>query len=803
MKLFIYQLKQAYLSLKQSLAFSLSIITTMGITLGALLCVATLAYIMLFKPLPYPEQEQLHYVEHHLISDKKKIDGTAFTYPNLIHLYKNQTLFEQSALMYLDADVITSLENEPMRVINFVTPEWFNLFAIPLEFGRGFEQSEGLNTHQLVTVITYQTWQKDFAGSPDILDKSLDFGGKSFKIIGVVAKDYLAVPVGGASNAPQLYIPWDFNSVSEHDRQAWGNDDGSLYFIGKSNKQSTATPLSQSEQLTHLINNNWQNQVSDINFFKGWSINIIASPLKNQIIADSKTSVYLLLIGAIGLVVIAGVNIANLLLSRTAEKQQQLAICAALGATRKQLFSGILSEISLLMFAAIFVAQLVSMAGFSALHYLLGEYLPRISELSLNLFSYTLSAILVVLLTIFFALTCRRIINYRELNTSLQSSGKGNGLQVSKTTRQVLITSQIAVAATLIFINFMLFQDAYNLMKKPLGYQTENTYAVVLALPNADQSLNEQAITELKTNLLHLPKIEQVSQSARPTIFGTYALTTEHDNKRYTPKGKDVDHHYFELIEQPIIAGDNFTQAQIKDREAVMIVNDILAKQLAPTGSALGLTFTNGAKIIGVTKSIHVPGQSYQEARFYHPARLSRNMLLIKVKAEQKLTREEVISQLKAVDKQFSLFSFASLDEYKDQRLFSATTTAMVTIALTAITILLSAIGLYGILKYSSQMRRFEIGTRMAVGAKGKDIIGLIIKDNSAALMIGIITSLVILMTLYIAFSDALANYLTVELISVFITTGALISLISFFACYLPLRQYIKKPAVHCLRGSE
>jgi len=804
MNLFFYQLKQAYLSLKQKPGFVFSVVSTMGITLGALLCVLTLGYIMLIKPLPYPDQERLYNVEHQLVN-QGEVDGNAFTYPNLMHLFKHQAVFEQTALLYVDGAVITSLPAEPMAGISYVTPKWFDLFATKMVLGRTFDESEKLNSYHPVAILSYQMWQTEFAGDENILDQNVTFGGKSFQIIGVVSKDNIELPLAGAGFNTQLYIPWDFNTVSERDRKAWGNDDGGLMFIGKIKASLSDSQSNQqrNQLLTKLINDNWQEQVNAHEFFKGWSINLNAITLKSYVIADGQRSVILLLIGALGLVAIACANIANLFISRTAERQHQLAICAALGASRKQLFNSISTETILLMLLAIIVAQVFTFAGFAALHYFLGDYLPRINELGLNSFSVLSSLCILVILTLVFSHLCRKMINYHALNTTLQTSGKGNGVQVSKNVRNILITSQIAVATALIFINIVLYKDAIELVDQPLGYDTENIYAAVLALPNIERSLQAEHLTDLKKALIESPKIIAVSQSMRPSGFGTFAITTQADNQRFSIAGKDVDDQYFSLIDQEIIEGDNFTSAQIKDRELGIIINDVFAKKLSPNGSAIGIKFTNGASVIGVVKSINVPGKTSISPRFYVPASLSRNMLLIKVKDGQILPREELISNLKAIDKSLSLFSFSTLTAYKNDRLFSATTTAFTTIVLTVITFLLSGIGLYGILKYSSQMRRFEIGTHMAIGAKGKNIVAMVIKDNASALLMGIVLSMLILLGIYVSFSDNLTRYISIDLVPLFISTLALISFISFLACYLPLRQYIKNPAVHSLRGSD
>jgi len=162
-----------------------------------------------------------------------------------------------------------------------------------------------------------------------------------------------------------------------------------------------------------------------------------------------------------------------------------------------------------------------------------------------------------------------------------------------------------------------------------------------------------------------------------------------------------------------------------------------------------------------------------------------------------------MLFSLKQVSNQLSLFSFTSLDEYKAQRLFTSKATAYTTIVLMALTLLLSGVGLYGILSYSTQMRRFEIGTRLAIGAKRHDMIMLIIKDNVIAISLGIISSVFSLMLLSLVFNEQLNNYFSWQLAPISLLTFALIVIISFSACYLPLRQYINKPVICSLKGSD
>ncbi len=797
----IYQLKQAFLSLQKSKGFVASVIITIGITLGALICASSLAYIMFIKPLPYPEQERLINVEHQLIDHNGNVDGRAFTYPNLMYLYQQQTIFEQSALIYRDGAVLTSVASEPMLPVSYVNPEWFEMLNATTAIGRGFESSEQIDQFNPVAVISYQLWQETFDGTPDVLSKSLTFADKSFQIIGVLSESFVEPQIAGPGFDTQVYIPWDYNSVVEEERNAWGNDDSGLSFIGK--LKAPLTAIQVSEALATLVNSNWQAQVAERQFFNNWRIGIEATKLQDYIISDSAQNVILLVIGSLGLVIIACTNIANLFIARTAQRQKLLATMAAVGASRRQLFGGMVAETGIMMVFAVLLAQGIAIAGFNTIEHYLADELPRIDELGINGFFISISLVLATVLTLIFSWLTLRMVNYRVLSASLQSSGKGNGVQVSKRVRNLLISCQIAIATLLVFINLLLFQDAINMVNQPLGYETDNRYAMVLAFPSSEQRLNEDQLTQLKKALHASPKITDVSQAMRPTLFSTRAITVAETQQRLTARGKDIDHHYFQLVNQRLIAGRNFTEEDIQNRERVVVVNEVLAQQLAPNGEAIGVTFTNGAKVIGVVETITVPGQRYTEGRFYYPASLSRNMLLVKVAEHQKLSREEVVTIFKNVDQQLKLFSFSSLTDNKNARLFSSISTAYTTLVLVILTFALSALGLYGILHFATQMRRAEIGTRMSIGAKGSDIIRLIIKDNAIAILTGLGISIVVLGAGYLVFNSLLNDLVSKGVLLSFIVTLMLISMVAFCACYLPLRQYIYQPVVKSLRGSQ
>jgi predicted permease len=800
----LYLLKQAWASLKNKPGFVTAVVTTMSLTLGALLCVLTLAYLLLVSPLPYPESGSLFTVEHNLVDRNGDIDGNAFTYPNLMHLYDKQTVFSELGIMYLDADVLVSKPSHPTLPISFITPEWFSLLGAEMAVGRSFESTEALNTYNPVAVLSYQTWKNEFALDADILSMKVQFGDVSYRIVGVLSENFIEPQIYGVGNKSQVFLPWDYNSVSPSERKKWGNDDGGLMMLGKLKSGNSSTQSTQ--QLAALVSDNWQQQVAGHQFFNGWSIGIKLHSLESVILANSQSTVYLLIAGVIGLVLIASTNIANLFMSRTVGRSRQIAICAALGASRKQLFKTMLAESLLLMGIASFIALYIASLGFKGMQLFLSHYLPRIDELSLHFSTLACAFILMLGFALFFAYLSMRMIDYRALNQSIQSGGKGTGIQVSKKMRQGLVLCQIAVVTLLVFINIVLFKEAFTTINRSSGFETQDISFLVLSLPKVNEA--QQAglsvhVEEVRNKLAALPQVEGVSQSMAPMPFFTLALSRLGGEERYSMRAKDVDHAYFKLIEQPLLAGNHFSESDIKDKNNVMIINDVFAKQLAPNGDALGLKFDNGATVVGVVKGILIPGQTTIEPRFYFPASPARNMFLIKTKSGQVINREQVVKVLLQVSSELKLFSLSTLESRRVERLFAQYTTALTSGALAIITFLLAGLGLYGILSYSTQIRRFEIGTRLAIGAKRKEVVKLIFKDNASMILLGMLTSLLVLLVLYLGFKDSLEDYLSGNVVVSLLLTVAPITMLSLFACYWPLRKYINQPAIYSLRGSD
>jgi predicted permease len=703
-----------------------------------------------------------------------------------------------------------------MNVV-YTTPEFHQLLDSPMALGRMFEASEGLDTNNPVALLSYNTWQKEYNGSADILDKKINLSSISYRVVGVLAENFAEPTLNGIGLKTQVWLPWDFNQTGERQRKSYGNINGGLKFFGKLKEGVSASQAKQ--LLTPLVSDNWVEGVADQDFFKGWTIDMRMRSVQDVVLGGSKSIAVMLLAGVVGLVLIACANISNLFMSRTAEKQRQMSIQAAIGATKKHLFKSMLAETSILMFLSILVALVIAKVGFYIMQQYLGAVLPRVNELSLSVVTFGSAVLVAMAFGLFFAQLSISMINYRALNTTLQSSGKGSGLQVSKRTRHILIASQVALATVLVFANFSLLKDAVKTINAPIGFATEDMSTLILNFSSTDFPTSEEAkpiMAEIMEKLKALPQVESLSQGRGPLDgFNVRALTNEADNKRYTPYFKSVSDTYFDMIEQPLVQGDNFTLVDRKDRNNVMIVNQAFAKQLKADGNVVNMKIGTGGPnpytIVGVVKDIALPGDrpvgsntvGGEIPRAYVPLGLNAQSFILKFKPDQTVNRKQIGALLTSVDSRYSVFSFDAASTLLTQTLFAEITTAVTTAVLASLVFLLAGIGWYGILSYGTQLRRFELGARMAIGATKRHLITLIITDNTKSVLIGFIGSAILFALAYIGLSEYIQPFLTWQVLPMVIASVIMIVLVTLFACYWPLRQYINQPAIFTLRGSE
>jgi len=805
---FIYQLKQVFCSLKHKPNFVMTVVISMGITLGSLLCVIILSNLILNKTFPYPEQDKVLVLQHGLYDQKQSLIGHMFPFPSLMHIYKNEAAFKEKALIsYYEAQVKF---NDNSRTVNlsFATPELSSMLSIPMSKGRFFDANEALGLHKSGAVISYQVWKNQFSLTEDILEQTVNFSGISHKVIGVTAKGFIEPELMATGRKTQVWLPWDFESSSAMLKSAWGMIHEPLFFIGKLTDEYTAE--NAVDYLTINLNEKWQSEVMGQDWAKGWFVEMRLTPIGKYILGDNKQMLYMLLAASLGLLLIAVVNIANLFISRAAETKHNLAIHSALGASKKAIVKLLFLEIVSLMLLSVVFAIVVCTIEFHILKTYLVTLLPRINELSIDVISVFSLISIAVILSLIFSLLASKHINFKVIQSALSSSGKGVKAQVSKPLRNFLIISQITLVTLMVFVSSIILMDATNTIFKPVGFNANNTMSINMTRVSANKPERAQYsafMKALKEQTNALPQVKSVTHAISP--FSAYAIrATEIDKtgQKFSPYMKWVDNKYFTVIEQTLLQGRNFSDDDIKNLTDVVIINEQFANEIQSGGDVLGLQLVNNNKrykIIGIVKSIQIPNQPYDSKRAYFPGADHWLNMLVRFNEGQSISESNFRELVTNIDARFDLRDYETVKSVHYKMMFSQITTAITTIVLTLLILFLASIGLYSIANYNVHLRQSELATRLAIGAKKRDIVKLFLLENAINLIIAIGISLVFLIGVYGFYAQELSGFIDINIIPLsFFTLGLVISLLAG-SIYLPLRGLIHKPVAHTLKGSE
>ncbi|GMV28824.1 MAG: ABC transporter permease [Rhodanobacteraceae bacterium] len=803
----ISQLKAASAGLSRKKGYVATVMLTMGLTLGGLLCALSLNYLLLFQPLPYPNQASLFVARQALTDEQGREQGQSLSYPGLLHLYKKQESFQAAAMVDFAKDVITSLPSQPLVFATYVTPEYGSMFDVKMARGRFLGADEGLDAHVPSVVISYEAWTTYFDRREDILEQSLKLSADAqFRIVGVTAKDFVEPSLKETGRRTHVWVPWDFDIAPKY--WGWTSPTDTLVLTGLLKPDTSAEQARQS--LTQILSPTWQDQVAGTAAsYRGWTTRVELTSVRDVILGNSRLVALTLLAGMAGLVLIACINIINLILCRIGEQQRALSIHAALGAKKRHIFQLLFREIGLLVGAAVVFGLVVVQAGFHALKTLLGDVLPRAQELSISLVTVGAAILLALSLAWLFAFIGSRVIDFRRLNLIISSGGKNSGVQVSSRVRNLLIASQVTVASFIIFVSCALFANAYGTLSQDRGYdlsRVHNVYLNYSALDGAAAGALQAAAIEMRDGLRALPNVETVSQSHSPLQdFIASVMVSSTSQVRYPIELKRIDHYYLDMLGTKVVAGRGFTAEEIKDANPVMLVNRTFARQLGGEDAALGQKLTRDKSapytVVGVVDDIVFPNQEKARPRVFLPAAEAGLSFVIKYRKGQVLSREEMVSFVQRTNSRLGVFLYDSLEVQQRQMLFAQFVLAVTTLALVAIVVLLATVGLYGIISYATQLRRIEIGTRMAIGAKPRHIIAMAIRDYATPVLLGIGASLVIVAVLLVSGAGGASAYLSSGLMLVGLQSLVVVLAFSLLAVYLSVRGFIRRPAIYSLRA--
>ncbi len=301
-----------------------------------------------------------------------------------------------------------------------------------------------------------------------------------------------------------------------------------------------------------------------------------------------------------------------------------------------------------------------------------------------------------------------------------------------------------------------------------------------------------------KKSIAGLPEVEAVSRSHSPLqrFIDTDVLSVSTGNK-YPISIKRIDHKYIELTNQSLIEGKDFSQAEVRDNSHVMLINKAFADQLGFEKKIIGMQLKRGNinyVVKGIVNNVDYPNEKLDTPRAYLIASESGFNYVINYKEGKGLSREELVKVIQDINPYVDVFLYDDLEEQLVAMQFSKLTGMYAALVVSILVVILAVIGLYGLINYSTVLRRFEIGTRMAIGAKDKNILTLILKDTMQSIIIGFMAGASIIIGLTIFFKDIVLQYFSSQVISLTLLSVTIILFITVLACLISVRKFANKP---------
>lgn len=821
----LQDLSTALYALSKAKGYAATVVLTLGLTLGTLIAMFNLNYQILAAPLPYADEEQLIVGSTAWLDKEGNVMYQRIMPKVMLQLYNRPSnkLSDQALFGYsFDAMTLRDLPDTPQIQIGYTTPGFMRMYQMPLLLGRAFADDEEIGSHNAVAVLSEKIWREHYNADPALLGRRIRIGSVDFTVVGIAAAAFSEPRFIGPSRSNDVWLPWDFNPYNHMPNT---NLAGWHFHLAKLNNE--AERLAFEQELRPQINHLFQDAIAALPSQAGRSVQFNAEPLRLVLEGDSSGRTLWMLAGSIMLLLIAAANITNLLLSRAAKQQRSMSIQAALGAQRRHLLSQIFAELTWLMLAALLLAMLVAQGAYALLQAYAADTLPGLSELGLSWPVLLFSLLTTLLLALLFALLISRQINYRALQQSLQSSGKGSGVQISSRTRQLLIATQSTLAALLLVCSAQVLLQSLTQLRQQVGFSSEQRYQITIddITPAPDSNMpreqRQAAERQRKDELMQIrdlvqqhPAVQQASVSNYPPIsfdgiYGSATYVPDLDNLTHILASRVVttDQYFLPLFDIPLLQGRNFTAQEVATQALVVIINQAFAQKLRPDGEVVGQRlYSQGGvlsfEIIGVSANHNLPDEWSAEEpnRSYLPRNLiSGTSLLLQLKPGMQLDKTALNQLMAQVSAHFRTAEIYSIEDNVTRVLMSNYLAAAVTTALVVLSFLLAAIGIYGVLSYSVQLRRFELGVRMAIGARPATILRQLLVENLKPVSAGLALAALLLAALWLALQQ---TSLIVELSAGgFALPLLLIVLLTALTSLLSVWGIIRKPAIYALRG--
>lgn len=792
---------------------SVSIVATIALALGigANTAIFSVVNAVLLRPLPFPNSEALMRVFE--MDQSRGLLRGAYSYPNFFDLREQNHVFENVAA-YHESDFILTGHGAPVRISGAIaTADLFSVLNVKPVAGRAFLREEEKPTETgRVVVLSERMFASRFNSDLGILNRQISLDGKSYTVIGVMPNGF-EFPV---QNEPPDF--WTTISDEASGKTPITSQRGA-HFLRVIGRLKPGVTEAQAQAEISAIAARLEQQYPDTNTHKGFRLE---SALK-ALVGDVRPTL-LILLGAVACVLlIACANVANLLLARAMTRHKEMALRSALGASRLRVVRQLLTE-SILLSLTGGLLGLGLAVWWSDLLVALGKNdIPRAVQVGLDwrVLGFTLG--LSVLTGIVFGLVPAVHLSKTELTESLKEGrGFGGGARRNGV-RSVLVIAELAIAVILLISAGLLIQSLWRLEHVKPGLQAENVLTLNVAVPDVRYSSEKQArfFSDLTARLGSLPGVQSASAiSPLPLNGDRFVISFQIDGRPVPPKDEpsaDVfvaAPNYFRTLGIPIIRGRDFEVRDEHSSAPVAIVTESFARQYFPGEEAVGKRIKPGIttwdneddvvrEIVGVVADVRNRAlNSAPQPAYYLPQSqvpFTQLTMVLKTAGDPHALVSSVNREVANLDPELPVFSVKTMEEYISESVAGPRFNTTLLSIFAAVALLLTIIGLYGVMSYSVAQRTNEIGIRMALGAQTRDVLGLIVRQGVQMVLLGLGVGILGALALTRLLSTLLFGVTTKDPITFVVISGLLAS-VALLACFLPALRATRVDPLEALR---
>jgi putative ABC transport system permease protein len=745
-KLAVGDLRLAIRSLVRTPGFTLVAVTTLALGIGANTAMFSVVNGIILRPLPYPEPDRLVMISATDLESGST--GGSMSQPDVRDVQSDaRTVLEAAG--YSTGTVTLSGGDEPTLIrVARVTDGLLNVTLTPPIVGRDILTEENVPNGPHVVVISSAVWRDQFGGDPEVVGRRLEINEEMYEIVGVAPAGF-DFPDGA-----QLWLPQYLST------DGCGRDCHFYRVIGR--LASDATLAAARAELAALAAR-LEDAYPESNYRKGFGVGLLTETVYGEV-----RSGLLILLGSVGLVLlIACANVANLLLVRGAARGGEMAVRAALGASRGRLVSQLLSESFLLALLGGGLGVGLAKLSLPLLANLAPSTLPRTDEIALDGAVLLFAAGAVLLVTLAFGLIPALRVSGVSISGTLGQTGRGGpGSHTRDRSRSALLAAEVALSLLLLTGTGLLLKSFSEMSAVRLGFDKEDVVEFTLSLPDARYNEVEQQVRfyqDLEQRLEMLPQVESVG-SAFGSPMGRILVRTSTvllDRAAPLPGREEVNWvrvvtpGYLETLRVPLVRGRMFERADNQEAQRVAVVSQSFAEKYFEDGDPIGTQMDVGISmgmeetsrtivgVVGDIRSRQLTSEADPEVYVPHAQMAGTYMTVVARLVPGTSNAMAVITrEVRSVDPKLALRDLEMLEDAVSRSVGPATFYLTLLALFAGIAVTLAVVGLYGVVSYLVSRRTREIGIRIALGAKASDVVRLVLAQGVRPVGIGVVLGL-------------------------------------------------------------